>query len=218
LNTDTTPDLNQRYSLGIRIWHWSLFIVLIASLITVGLASTVFRTRNTISLVTTQLAKKGVTVDNDQARAVAHEYNDKLWELHTWLGYILCFLVVARIVIEFAQSRDERLAPRIKTALAFKPRDAQQRGDQQHYLLVKRAYVLFYAAIIIMALTGLVLAFEGVAAFRSWRNPAKSIHALVQYIIYGFVILHLAGVVRADLGRYPGIVSGMINGRKRSSQ
>jgi cytochrome b561 len=218
LNTVTTPDLNQRYSLGIRIWHWILFIVLIASLITVGLASTLFRTRNTISLVSTQLAKKGITVSDDQARAVAHEYNDKLWELHTWLGYILCFLVVARIIIEFFQSRDERLATRIKTALAFRPRDAQERGEQQHYLLVKRAYLVFYAAIIIMALTGIVLAFESVPTFRAWRNPAKSIHALVQYIIYGFVILHLAGVVRADLDRYPGLVSAMINGRKRSSQ
>jgi len=184
LNTDITPDLDQRYSLGIRIWHWSLFIVLVASLVTVGLASTVFRTRNTISLVSAQLAKKGISVTNDQARAVAHEYNDKLWELHTWLGYILCFLVVARILIEFTQSSDERLATRIKTALAFRPGDVRQRGELQHYLLIKRAYVLFYAAITVMALTGLVLAFEDVPLFRSWRNLAKSIHALVQYIIY----------------------------------
>lgn len=218
MNTDTTPDLDLRYSLGIRIWHWSLFIVLTASLITVGLASTIFRTRNTTPLVQTQLAKKGVVVGNDQARAVAHEYNDKFWELHTWLGYILCFFLLARVVIELTQPGEQRLRTRIKAALAFKPLDAQQRGGQQHYLLVKRLYLIFYAGITIMALTGLVMAFEDAPLLRPWQNLARSLHALVQYIIYGFIVLHLAGVIRADLGRYPGIVSGMINGGKRNRQ
>ena len=69
-----------------------------------------------------------------------------------------------------------------------------------------------------MALTGLILAFEDVTLFRQWRAPVKQLHGFVQYIIYGYALLHLAGVIRADLGQFPGIVSGMINGRKSGSQ
>ncbi|HLZ85876.1 MAG TPA: hypothetical protein VKQ52_01495, partial [Puia sp.] len=133
MNTDTTLDLNERHNLAIRIWHWTFFIVLTASLITVGLASTVFRTRNNIALVQNQLRQKGVVVDQDQARAVAHEFNDKLWELHTWLGYILVFFLVARAIIEIAGPGEERLRTRIKAALAFKPATVEQKGEQQHY-------------------------------------------------------------------------------------
>ena len=218
MNTDNTLDLRQRHSAAIRIWHWSFFIVLTASLITVGLASTVFRTRNNIALVQTQLKAKGVLVDGDQARAVAHEFNDKLWGLHTWLGYVLCFFVLARVVIEWSQPSGERLSRRLKAAIAFKPSTPQDRGEQQHYLLVKRSYLLFYGAIAVMALTGLVLAFEDVALFKQWRVPVKQLHGFVQYFIYGYVLLHLAGVIRADLGQFPGLVSSMINGRKSSSQ
>jgi cytochrome b len=218
LNTDFSLDLNERHSLGIRIWHWSFFIVLTASLIMVGLASTVFRTRNNIAMVQTQLQKKGVVVGQDQARAVAHEFNDKLWTLHTWLGYILCFFLAARAIIELALPRDERLRTRIKAALGLRSLTPEEQGLRQHYLLVKRAYLVFYASITLMALTGLVLAFEDIPLFRAWRSPAKQLHGFVQYFIYGYIVLHLAGAIRADLGRYPGIVSGMIHGRKRSRQ
>jgi len=218
LNIDKTLDLRQRHSAVIRIWHWSFFIILTASLVTVGLASTLFRTRNNISMVQTQLQKKGVAINPDQARAVAHEFNDKLWALHTWLGYILCFFVVARIIIECVEPSTERLNRRLKAALAFRSSSPQERGEQQHYLLVKRSYLVFYAAIAVMALTGLVLAFENVALFKEWRAPVKQLHAFVQYVIYGYVLLHLAGVIRADLGQFPGIVSSMINGRKSTPQ
>jgi cytochrome b len=110
------------------------------------------------------------------------------------------------------------LRSRLKAALTFRPQTPQQKGEQQHYLLVKRSYLVFYAGIGVMALTGLVLAFEDVPLFREWRAPVKQLHGFVQYIIYGYVILHLAGVIRADLGQYPGIVSGMIHGKKRSSR
>ena len=161
MNTDTTPDIDLRYSLGIRIWHWSLFIVLTASLVTVGLASTIFRTRNTIPLVQTQLAKKGVVVDNDQARAVAHAYSDKLWMLHTYVGYFLCAFLLARIVIELAQPGEEKLGRKIRRAIGMPSTEE----EKQHYLMVKRGYVLFYCLITIMAITGLVLAFED-----GWRS------------------------------------------------
>jgi hypothetical protein len=37
------------HSLAIRIWHWTFFVVLTASLTTVLFASTLFRTRDNIA-------------------------------------------------------------------------------------------------------------------------------------------------------------------------
>ncbi len=95
------------------MWHWVFFLVLTASLVTVLFASTVFRTRSTIGLVQDQLQEKGVVVTKDQARSVAHEFSDRLWNLHTAIGYVLCGLSFCQIVIEFCQPREEKLGMKL---------------------------------------------------------------------------------------------------------
>lgn len=132
---------NEPHSLAIRIWHWTFFVVVTASLVTVLFASTIFRTRNTIGLVQDPLQQKGVIVNEDQARTVSHE--------------------------------------------------------------------------LIMALTGLGLAFEDNAWLKEGRASIKQIHSFVQYLIYGFILLHLVGVIRADANSHKGLVSGMIHGKKQ---
>lgn len=207
------PVFNGMHSIAIRVWHWASFVVISGSIITVLLASTLFRTRNNIELVQGQLQAKGVVANQDQARAVAHAFNDRLWDLHKWIGFVLCGLVVARIVIELAQPSDEKLGVQLKRALRIRPTDQQGKLEQQHYIQVKRIYLVFYAALILMAVTGIGLAFEDVAFFRTYRGAIKQVHALLQWVIYGFVVMHIAGVILADLGKYRGLVSGMIHGK-----
>jgi Ni/Fe-hydrogenase 1 B-type cytochrome subunit len=91
---------NEKHFLAIRIWHWTTFLVMSASLITVLLASTMFSTKSNLSMITEQIQKKGGVVTPVQARAVAHEYSDKLWMVHKYIGYGLCFLLLCRIFIE----------------------------------------------------------------------------------------------------------------------
>lgn len=209
------PGFNEPHSLAIRIWHWTFFGTITASLITVLLASTVFRTRNTIGLVQEQLQGKGLTVSNDQARAVAHEFNDKFWMLHTYIGYVLCGLLLSRILIEIAQPREEKLTVRLKKALGFRPGNALEKTGKQHYVQVKTTYLVFYLLIFTMALTGLGLAFEDVPFLKGIHRAIKQVHSFVQYFIYGFILIHLAGVIKADLdNKHSGLVSRMIHGKK----
>ena len=84
------------HSRAIRVWHWTFVLFVTATIAIVLLASTVFRTRNTVPLVQQQLHEKGITVTPDQARAVAHEFNDQLWDIHRLLGYGLCILLISR--------------------------------------------------------------------------------------------------------------------------
>jgi Ni/Fe-hydrogenase 1 B-type cytochrome subunit len=214
-NAQTCPAFTERHSLAIRIWHWTFFGVLTSSLVTVLFGSTLFKTKKNIAVVQSQLQEKGVTVDKDQARAVAHMYSDKLWDLHTLLGYIICGLLLSRIIIEMAQPGEEKLWTKLKKAMGFKTEDLTGQAARRHYIQVKWTYIIFYCAILTMAFTGLGLAFEDVPIFKEWHRAFTQVHTFVQYFIYAFIIVHLVGVVRSDLGKYNGLVSGMIHGKKR---
>ena len=117
----------QPHSLAIRIWHWTFFLTLTATLVTVLFASTLFRTRNTIGLVQNQLQQKRITVTQDQARAVSHEFSDQLWDLHKVIGYVLCGLLLSRLIIEIAQPHEEKLRTRLKKALGFVPGNSTEK-------------------------------------------------------------------------------------------
>lgn len=201
------------HSLAIRIWHWSFFLALAASLVMVLFGSTVFRTRDNIGTVQRPLQEKGVVTSNDQARAVAHEFSDKVWDLHKWIGFILCALLFSRLLIEIVQPREEKMKTKIKRATGISAENRSERMERSHYVQVKLGYLLFYGLILIMAMTGLGLAFEDVSWLKSWHKAFVQIHSFVQYFIYGFILVHLVGVVRADLGKHRGIVSGMIHGQ-----
>ena len=215
MNSYQPASFNEKHSVGIRIWHWIFFILLTGSMITVLLASTLFRTRNNTKVVQEQLQQKGISATADQARAVSHAFNDKLWELHTWIGYFVAAFLLGRFILEIFQPSDELLRTKVRRAMGFRPLLPEASYVNDHYIRVKLSYLLFYFLILVMAVTGLGLAFEDVAFFRSIRGGIKQIHNLTQYAIYGFVVIHLAGVIIADTGRYPGIVSGMIHGKKR---
>jgi len=207
------PGFEGPHGAAIRIWHWGLFLFVSASFVTVLLASTIFRTRNTAEMVRDELQQKGATVNAEQARAVAHAYSDKLWGIHKWLGFGISLLVLIRIIIELTGPRPDRLGVQIKKALKLKPTDRQTKMDLQQFIQVKRIYVVFYATLLLMALTGIGLAFEDIPPLRNWHSAIKQLHGFLQWFIYGFVLIHLAGVILADLGKHKGLVSRMIHGR-----
>ena len=187
-------------------------------MITVLLASTLFRTRNNTGLVQDELKSKNLTVTQDQARGVAHAFNDRLWELHTWIGYFNAVFLLGRFLLEMVQPTDEKLAYKLRRVTGFTVATAQEKQLKQHYLLVKWGYVVFYLLMLVMAVTGVGLAFEDVPFLRHVRGSLRSLHSYTQYGIYAFVLVHIAGVILADTGRYPGLVSSMIHGKRRVQQ
>ena len=180
------------------------------------LASTMFTMRGNIPVVQEQVQQKGGELSPDQARAVAHEYSDKLWMTHKYIGFGLCFLLLCRIVIEATYSKERRLGTKIRKALTFQTHNDTQRYDRSHYIWVKWGYVIFYLLFLVMALTGLGLAFEDVPLFRSMHKTLTGIHKVVQFLIYAYIFFHIAGVIRADVTDNKGIVSRMINGGEKA--
>ncbi len=195
---------------SVRLWHWLTFLFFTISITTVIFGATLFKTDNNISLVQQQVQEKGGVVTKDQAWNVAHEYSDKLWTLHKYSGFGLSFLILSRIIIEVRLSKEKKLAAKIRSALGY-PSDSVER---KHFLFVQYSYAVFYILFIVMATTGLVLAFEDIEWLKPVQDVAKETHSIVQWALYTFFLIHIGGVIRADLTKYSGIVSRMINGKE----
>lgn len=198
----------------IRIWHWLTFLFFTGAVVTVLLNATLFKTKKNIGMVQEQVQKEGGSITEKQARSVAHEYSDKLWSVHKYIGFGLSILFLLRIGAEVIISKEKKLRLRLQKAI----RVPKETKDRNHYLGAQYSYVFFYVLFFIMVLTGLVLAFED----WEWLDPihrlAKNIHSVVQYGLYAFIVAHLIGVIRADLTQYGGIVSRMINGKNNGIQ
>jgi len=205
----------QSHSAPLRIWHWLTFLFITGSVVTVLLVSTLFSQRDNIKLVQDQLQGKGVTVTEDQAFAVTREYEDKLWGVHKLIGYGLAILLLGRIIIESTQPEEEKILNRLKKAKQLRAKNDANKADYTHYMRVKLSYSLFFLLLFCMVLTGLGMAFGHDLGFsRQVSGGLKNIHAFIQYLMYVFIVIHLAGVIFAENGRIKGLVSGMINGNR----
>ena len=162
MSSTTFSSFNENHSLAVRLWHWATSLTIVFTIVLVLMGTFMFKMRDNIPMVQEQLEHKGVTVSPDQARSVAHEYSDKIWMLHKYVGYGLAFLFLCRILLEAAQPGEEKLKTKLKNALSFQAKTSTETDDRKIYLLAKRGYVLFYLVFFVMALSGLVLAFEDV--------------------------------------------------------
>ncbi len=215
MSSPTFSSFNENHSLALRLWHWVTGVTIIFTIVLVLMGTFMFKMRDNVPMVQEQLEHKGVTVTKDQARSVAHEYSDKIWMLHKYVGYGLAFLLLCRIILEATQPNEEKFKTKIKNALGFQAKTASEKEDRKLFLYVKRGYLLFYLIFLVMGLSGLVLAFEDVAALEPIHRLMNKVHEYTQYAIYAYILLHLIGVVREEIGKYPGIISGMIHGKKR---
>ncbi|MDF2432741.1 MAG: hypothetical protein JWP44_2372 [Mucilaginibacter sp.] len=206
------PQQIKRNSASLRLWHWLNAIVITGSLLTVLLNSTILDMRSTTALIKNRLHDAGATVADKQAWSAAHELSDKVWALHTYFGYVLAALVLFRLLMEFFQVADQKFIGKIKSAYVKYQIIKKNRELARHEFWVKTLYAVFYLMIIIMAVTGLCLAFEDDVPALKAISAFRDIHGFTMYLILAFIVLHLAGVFLAERKDSKGIVSDMING------
>ena len=204
--------VTKKYSSSIRIWHWLNAIVITGSLLTVLINSTVMKAWTNASLITDKLKEKGVEISEDQARSVAFALSDKVWAVHTYLGYALTGLFLFRIILEFFELTDQKLIRKIKSARQSFLSRQEDRISSRNEMLIKTLYAVFYVLLMVMVITGLCLAFrDNIPALRK-MHFIKEMHEFTMYLIIGFILIHIAGVVTGERKRYKGIISDMING------
>lgn len=213
-NNDTEPTLGGKHSLSIRLWHWSTYLLITGSLVTVFMAKTILNPRANIPVVQNALQKNQITVSADVAKSVVHEFNDRMWDWHTFIGYVLAALFGFRILIEIFGVREQKLIPAIKNARRYLKQTSGNTTESKHYLFVKSLYVLFYISLGVQVCTGLFMAYsDDVPSLKKLRGTASDIHSFFMWVIIGYIVFHIAGVIKAEIGKgNKGIVSDMING------
>lgn len=202
----------KKYAPAIRLWHWLNFLIISGSLFTVLINSTLFDGTQR-SFVKNELFNAGVSISDKQAGAVTHGLEDQVWEIHIYFGYALTALFLFRLIAEFFLPPAERLIPKLKKAYQSYFILKKERETAKHELVVKGLYIIFYLLLFIMVVTGLLLAFEDYTGIsKNINHSIKEFHGFCMYLILGFIVLHLAGVLLAERKDGKGIVSDMING------
>ncbi len=188
----------KKWSRSFRIWHWLNAAVILGLLGTVFLRKTFLSYKENAQIIVDKLVDQNITLTLDQAKDVAKAIRDPMWDWHIYLGYALAFLVVYRILLFFTQSGRQSFR---FSELAL------------HHKLVSALYIVLYAALFLMATSGLVMHFHTeLGVMKETAHTLKELHEAVFNVILFFVPLHVAGVVAAELKDEKGIISKMIHG------
>lgn len=207
------PESIKKYSPNVRLWHWLNFIVISGSLLTVLVNETILDRRPVSLLISEQFGKSGIPENQAAAGGIAHELSERVWDLHGYIGILLVLLFVYRVITEFTVAPNQLLLYKIKEARSILKSMGPERYLARHEFTVKLIYLAFYLVLTVIAITGLALFFrQNIGLNRSFAHEIKEIHGFCMYLIIAFIIVHLAGVILAELKRSPGIVSDMIHG------
>ena len=185
---------NRNYSRVFRIMHWSIAICMILLLFTIFLRLTWLNKNNVADIIQDYLNNKDTSLSREEAIVLAKQIRKPMWNWHIYLGYILSGLFVIRLTLpffgsmKFANPFDKQLPSKVKF---------------QYWV-----YVVFYVCVMISLITGLTIELGP----KNMKDSMEEIHVLSLYYLIPFLVLHLAGVLRAEFTTNPGIISKIIKG------
>jgi cytochrome b561 len=188
-----------KYTQSFKLWHWLNAIVVLGLLGTVFLRKTFLSWRTNSELIVTKLSEYGVEITQDQAVSIAKAIRAPMWDWHIILGYALAFLVVYRIYLYFTKQKNKEKFSELSL----------------HKKAVEVLYYVFYTTLFFMTISGLVMVYHSeLGISKDMAHNIKEIHEFVFNFIMYFVILHIGGVVAAELTDEKGIISNMISREK----
>lgn len=151
--------------------------MLLALTLTVFLKEAFFDKSTNAELLSQKLQTMAITLTSDQATNLAKVISKPFWEWHIILGYVLIALLVYRALLLF----DKKTNP--------------EKPQSLHKKIVKIGYKLFYIALVVFAITGLMMVFKTeLTLSKEIVGYAKEIHKLLFYTMW-FIPLHVIGVV-----------------------
>ena len=182
------------YSRIYRIIHWATAVTFMLLLITIFLRLTWMNKNNMADIIQNYLNGTDQTLSRDQIVAMAKQIRKPMWDWHIYLGYVLAGLFTIRFTLPFfgEMKFQSPLAKNLTTKQRFQ----------------KWTYIIFYICVVGSLITGLLIVWGP----SEWKKSLEEIHVLGVYYLVAFIVLHVAGIIIAELTDQKGIISRIING------
>ncbi len=203
------------YSAPLRVWHWGNTLLVSGQLLTILFLKVIVNSRSAVPEFQHTLGKDGVAATEQQGRAFAHIINDRIWDWHIAIGLTLAAFWLLRVLLELRGPAEVRFSTRLLlVARKYRLAPPADKSDARHALFAKTTYALFYLFLTVMVVTGLALTWaDDVDFLHRIEHSVSDVHNVTMYLIIAFFVVHLAGVVWAEITSDHGLISRMISGK-----
>lgn len=202
--------------LSFRLWHWLNALVIFGLLGTVALRKTLLSWRTNSVVIQNKLQETGTIITPELAKDIAVTLRNPLWDWHVYLGYSLVVLFLMRVIVAIWVDKKGLGVEAIQSVQGLKNLPSAQMKEGLYHTAIKINYAIFYLATLIMIITGLLINFKlELNLSKALSELFKEVHEFTMWYFVLFVVAHILGVIIAEQNAEPGIVSRMINGRKK---
>jgi Ni,Fe-hydrogenase I cytochrome b subunit len=209
-------DATHDYSAPLRVWHWGNALLVAGQLLTILFLKVIVKPKALVPEFQQALGKSGGTLSPEQGRAIAHVISERIWDWHITLGLALASFWAYWLVVQLTAPAERRFAARLTAAARhYRLAPPAEHADARHALLSKLSYAAFYLFISVMSVTGLALTWaDDVAWLHRSEHTVKEVHNVTMYLLIAFVVVHVVGVIWAELTKDRGLISRMVSGEK----
>jgi Ni,Fe-hydrogenase I cytochrome b subunit len=202
------------YSVPMRLWHWANAALVSGQLLTILFQKVIVNAKQAVPEFQAAISQGGGTLSAQQGRAVAHVISERIWAWHVWLGVALAVFWLFWTVMQALDPAGRRFGARLLAAARrYRLAVPAEHADARHVLLAKLTYAAFYLFITLMVVTGLALIFaDDLPWLGGLEHTMKAVHNATMYLIIAYIILHVVGVVWADVHEDRGLISRMVSG------
>lgn len=189
---------NRDYSKVYRIMHWAIALCFMFILLTIFLRMYWMNKNQVSDIIQNFLATTDQNLSEEETITLAKQIRKPMWDWHLYIGYVLVGLYIIRLTLPLFG--EMKFPNPFNKLLSLKEKF-------QNWV-----YLIFYACVAISLTTGLLIVFGP----DNIHELMEEIHVLGIYYLLVFIVLHLGGVLMAELTDEKGIVSRIISGKKKN--
>lgn len=189
--------VHKPYSRSLRVIHWLIAGVFLFIMLTIFLRQQWMNKDQMGDILNADLVKRNIFLTKDVTAKIGKSIRAPMWQWHQVAGYTLLGLYIIRMVI--LRWEGATFSNPFKKGLSRKER------------LKSGVYLLFYICFGTSLITGLLVVW-GPREWHRLHRVVVDVHIQSMYYAVVFVIIHLAGLIIAELTNNKGIISRMIHG------